>query len=81
MKSEDEGMPASAAVEQIIYQISNDSARLKAKSADECIIFQDSAAQAVGYEKPYTAEQRAMNTILTELRAGNACCEFNNFAN
>ena len=76
MKSNSEGMAPSAAVEQIIEKISGDSARLKAKNIAECIVFQNNAAKAVGYEEPFTAEQRAMNTILTDLMAGNACCEY-----
>ena len=76
MKLVNEGMAASAAVEQIIQQIISDSARLKAKSLAECIVFQNNAAKAMGYEEPFTAEQRAMNKILTDMMAGNACCEY-----
>ena len=74
-ESDDQTLSPSAAVEQVIHEISGDSARLKAKSKDESIFFQNNAAQAMGYDHPYSAEQRAMNTILTELEAGNACCE------
>lgn len=65
----------SAAVEQVIEAISADSARLKARDETESIFFQMKAAKALGYEEPLTAEQRAMNTILTKFVAGNACCE------
>jgi hypothetical protein len=67
-------LTASAAVEQVIEIISNDSARLKARDKEESIFFQIEAAKVFGYEPPFSAEQRAMNTILTKLTAGHACC-------
>lgn len=75
MENDQGPMAASAAVEHIIREISCDSARLKAKSKENSIFFQINAAKAAGYEEPFTAEQRAMNTILTDMLAGNACCE------
>ena len=63
------------AVEHVIGMISSDSSRLKARDETESIFFQMKAAKALGYKEPLTAEQRAMNTILTKFVAGNACCE------
>lgn len=65
----------SAAVEQAILEILSDSARLKARDENESLFFQIRAAKLLGYEEPFSAEQRAMNTILTNLGAGNTCCE------
>lgn len=63
------------AVEQAIQIISQDTARLKARDKTESAFFQSKAALALGYEEPFTREQQAMNTILTQLQAGYACCE------
>ena len=68
-------LSASAAVEQVIETISSDSARLKARDKNESHFFQMKAAKALGYELPFTKEQVAMNTILSNLQAGNACCQ------
>jgi hypothetical protein len=65
-----EPLSESAAVEQVIQTITSDSARLKARDEIESTFFQMKAAKALGYKEPYSAEQRAMNTMLTKFMLG-----------
>ncbi|MDA8708057.1 hypothetical protein N9M10_01660 [Hellea sp.] len=65
----------SQAVESVIGVIISDEERVKARSENESAFFAIRASSAAGYDEPMTAEQRALNTMLIELKAGKDCCE------
>jgi len=63
------------AVELAIRAVINEPARVISLSADESVYFQKRAAFASGYQPPFTAEQRALNSSLTKHKAGKSSCE------
>ena len=74
-RSSERWLTDSAAVEEAIKTILDNPARQKSYDENECVFYQIRAAMAMGYSEPMTAEQRAMNTILSEIQAGKSCCE------
>ena len=65
----------SEAVVLAIEAVVSDPERVKSISDNESVYFQIRAAIALGYQEPLTTEQRALNTLLTKIKAGKTCCE------
>ena len=68
-------LTAGEAVGLAIRAVINEPARVPALSADESVCFQERAAFASGYNPPFTAEEQALNFLLTKHKAGKSSCE------
>lgn len=62
-------------VETVIRHVTNDANRKRSYNENECHFYQLRAALRCGYAEPFSAEQTAMNTMLTKLRADKKSTE------
>jgi len=72
---ENAALTDSAAVEIAIRAVLSDDNRVKSHDVNETTFYYVKAALSYGYSEPMTPEQRALNIMLTKIRAGKACCE------
>lgn len=69
------GLSDSEAVEATIATIIRNKSRHKSSCENETTFYYLKASLDLGYSEPLTAEQRAMNVMLTQIKASKSDCE------